>query len=450
MTKSTSVAVSAPGKVLLAGGYLVLDRKYTGLVFGLNARIHIHITPVRTVPGVVLSEIVVRSPQFLDAIWEYGYRLCPAEGGVQVTELRADADLKLKRNIFIETALSFALSYVSSLAPGILPSASVTILADNDYYSTSGQTLIESERFHHFGVSLDQANKTGLGSSAALVTAFTAALLQFYLPSDVFDINGESSKRKLHNLAQAAHCAAQGKVGSGFDVASAVFGSCLYRRFSPSILANCGEPGSKRFSSKLRAIVDETSKDTKWDTEILKNAVKVPRGLRLVMCDVKGGSQTPGMVKTVLAWRSRYGQAAESLWQKLQQANSELAEELRRLADDDAKDYSVLMARLARIRSLIREMGEASGVPIEPAEQTKLIDACSELPGVIGGVVPGAGGYDAVALLIEDRPEVAEKLAAFVDAWTFEGQGKSSLLRVREEMQGVQLEQELDYQKWVD
>ena len=67
----------------------MLDRKYTGLVFGLNARIHIHISPVKTVPGVVLSEIQVRSPQFKDAIWEYGYRVCPHEAGVQVTELRA-------------------------------------------------------------------------------------------------------------------------------------------------------------------------------------------------------------------------------------------------------------------------------------------------------------------------------------------------------------------------
>lgn len=89
MTRSTSVAVSAPGKVLLAGGYLVLDRNYTGLVFGLDARIHIHVTPVKTVPGVILSEIAVRSPQFLEAIWEYGYRVCPGDGGVHVTELRA-------------------------------------------------------------------------------------------------------------------------------------------------------------------------------------------------------------------------------------------------------------------------------------------------------------------------------------------------------------------------
>lgn len=83
-----AVAVSAPGKVLLAGGYLVLDRAYDALVFGLDARIHILVQDIPTTRGVVLSEIVVQSPQFLDAVWEYGYRRTERDGGVQVTQLR--------------------------------------------------------------------------------------------------------------------------------------------------------------------------------------------------------------------------------------------------------------------------------------------------------------------------------------------------------------------------
>ena len=62
-------AVSAPGKVLLAGGYLVVDRDYTGLVFGLDARIHVHVDDLRTTTGITLSEIIVRSPQFRSAEW---------------------------------------------------------------------------------------------------------------------------------------------------------------------------------------------------------------------------------------------------------------------------------------------------------------------------------------------------------------------------------------------
>jgi phosphomevalonate kinase len=82
-------AVSAPGKVLVAGGYLVLDRNFTGLVFGLDARIHVEIEPIRTKSGVTLSEIIVRSPQFREAAWEYGYRLTEADGGIAVTQLTA-------------------------------------------------------------------------------------------------------------------------------------------------------------------------------------------------------------------------------------------------------------------------------------------------------------------------------------------------------------------------
>jgi len=81
-------AVSAPGKVLLAGGYLVLDRAYTALVFGLSARIHVVAQGVDISSDEVASEIVVESPQFKDAIWRYGYTLSEATGSIGVTQLQ--------------------------------------------------------------------------------------------------------------------------------------------------------------------------------------------------------------------------------------------------------------------------------------------------------------------------------------------------------------------------
>lgn len=81
-------AVSAPGKVLLTGGFLVLDRRHTGLVFGLNARIHVHIKALPTTQGVTLQEIIVQSPQFTHAIWRYGYHTVASGGGIRATQLR--------------------------------------------------------------------------------------------------------------------------------------------------------------------------------------------------------------------------------------------------------------------------------------------------------------------------------------------------------------------------
>ena len=84
-------------------------------------------------------------------------------------------------------------------------------------------------------------HKTGLGSSAALVTSLVAALLvQFsVVPSsalhDSTSVKNED-RELIHNTAQFIHCLAQGKVGSGFDVSSAVFGSQRYTRFNPQVL----------------------------------------------------------------------------------------------------------------------------------------------------------------------------------------------------------------------
>jgi phosphomevalonate kinase len=90
-------AVSAPGKVLLAGGYLVLDRDYTALVFGLSARIHVLVrrSSSSSSSSVARSEMVVHSPQFRDASWTYGYHLTEEQGGVEVTQLQGYADLSL-------------------------------------------------------------------------------------------------------------------------------------------------------------------------------------------------------------------------------------------------------------------------------------------------------------------------------------------------------------------
>jgi phosphomevalonate kinase len=70
---STSVAVSAPGKVLFAGGFLVLDRAHTGLVFGLNARIHVHVQEDANLAHTADPRIAVYSPQFEDAAWVYSW-----------------------------------------------------------------------------------------------------------------------------------------------------------------------------------------------------------------------------------------------------------------------------------------------------------------------------------------------------------------------------------------
>lgn len=86
--------------------------------------------------------------------------------------------------------------------------------------------------------------KTGLGSSAAMTAAVVAALLNYLGVVNLSLLTGDQEERGsadldlVHIIAQSAHCIAQGKVGSGFDVSSAVYGSQRYVRFSPEVLSS--------------------------------------------------------------------------------------------------------------------------------------------------------------------------------------------------------------------
>lgn len=51
----------------------------------------------------------------------------------------------------------------------------------------------------------------------------------------------------------------------------------------------------------------------------------------------------------------------------------------------------------------MRNMGEASDVPIEPPAQSALLDACSALPGVLGAGVPGGASYLITSTFLADR-----------------------------------------------
>jgi phosphomevalonate kinase len=152
--------------------------------------------------------------------------------------------------------------------------------------------------------------KTGMGSSAALITSLVGCLLSTFnvvkLPkfseSTTSNSNNTASTvsyegisagmRIVHNLAQVCHAAAQGKIGSGFDVSSAVYGSHVYTRFSPQIIAPVLSAAARDNSAiaKLHKVVAHTE----WDC--IREPAALPTAFRLLMGDVQGGSSTPAMV----------------------------------------------------------------------------------------------------------------------------------------------------------
>jgi phosphomevalonate kinase len=197
----------------------------------------------------------------------------------------------------------------------------------------NGQTNTTLPPFSPLPNAITKTNKTGLGSSASLVTSLSAALLSHLsvltLPTpeeaDSYHHASTDPPKSLgiiHSVAQYAHCLAQGKVGSGFDISSSVYGTHIYKRFSPSLL----EP---LLSSNSPPSLVEALDPSKWDQSI--SPFRLPKGLRLVLADVDAGTNTPSFIRGILKWREEKPEESNEIWGKLFKANTRLVKALEHL-----------------------------------------------------------------------------------------------------------------------
>ncbi|XP_050878300.1 phosphomevalonate kinase, peroxisomal isoform X2 [Lathyrus oleraceus] len=441
-----AVVASAPGKVLITGGYLVLERPNAGLVLSTNARFYAIVKPIytETRPDAwawAWTDVRLTSPQLSR---EALYKLALKNLTIQTVSSSET------RNPFVEYAVQYSVAAAYAtfdqnkkdlLHKLLLQGLDITILGSNDFYSyrneierrglpLTPESLATLPPFASISFNTDDANegnckpevaKTGLGSSAAMTTAVVAALLH-YLGVVKISSSKDHQDRKdiadldmVHKIAQTAHCIAQGKVGSGFDVSSAVYGSHRYVRFSPEVISSTQVAAT---AVALPEVINDILKGN-WDHD--RTQFSLPPLMTLILGEPgTGGSSTPSMVGAVKKWQKSDPEKALETWRRLSEANSSLETQLnllRKLAKEQWDAYksvidscsilrsdkeAVIKALLGSkeamvgIRYYMRLMGEAAGVPIEPESQTQLLDATMNLEGVLLAGVPGAGGFDAV------------------------------------------------------
>jgi phosphomevalonate kinase len=260
-SNSKRLTVSTPGKVLVAGGYLILERPHVGISIAVTSRFHSTISSSKS-ETIDFSDknillVKINCPQF-NVVYLYSYN----------TAKNLLFQLSEETNPFIESCIADTLSFIlyheqtkkdlaaaTTASPCSLPWSylQITLQADNDFYSQID--LLQKLHLPLYSSSLltlpqfsipepGKINKTGLGSSAALVSSLVASLLCFFnvvtltnnnshntsckssksATNDFRPLFNEEDCRIIHNLAQVVHCKAQGKIGSGFDVATSIYG----------------------------------------------------------------------------------------------------------------------------------------------------------------------------------------------------------------------------------
>ncbi|CAN4076318.1 unnamed protein product [Withania somnifera] len=488
-----AVFASAPGKVLMAGGYLVLERPNAGIVLSTNARFYAIVKPLyeEVKPeswAWAWTDVKLTSPQMAR---ETMYKL-------SLKHLKLEpVSSSGSRNPFVEHAVQYSIAAAQAtfakdkdaLQKLLLQGLDITILGCNEFYSYRNQiearglsltpeSLASLPPFASITFNAEESTgenrkpevaKTGLGSSAAMTTAVVAALLHYLGVVNLCSLAEERLQRKkdiadldvVHVVAQTAHCIAQGKVGSGFDVSSAVYGSQRYVRFSPEVLSSAQNAG---MATPLTEAIDDVLK-AKWDHERTK--FSLPPLMTLLLGELgSGGSSTPSMVGAVKKWQRSDPLDSLETWRRLSEGNSALEAHLNTLSKLAAGHYnayeciinacSLLPAEkwleraneptqaevvkelfgardaMLRIRYHMRKMGEAAGIPIEPESQSQLLDATMNMEGVLLAGIPGAGGFDAVFAVT-----LGDSTKNVIQAW-------SSLnvlaMLVREDPHGVSLE----------
>ncbi|CAA3013062.1 phosphomevalonate kinase-like [Olea europaea subsp. europaea] len=449
-----AVVASAPGKVLMTGGYLVLERPNAGIVLSTNARFYAIVKPLyeEVKPeswAWAWADVKLTSPQMAR---ETMYKMSLKHLTLQCVSSSPS------RNPFVEYAVQYtvAAAYATfdkdkqeTLQKLLLRGLDITILGCNEFYSYRNQiearglpltpeSLASLPPFASITFNAEESRgqnskpevaKTGLGSSAAMTTAVVAALLHYLGLLNLSSTKGQIEQNKdareldiVHVIAQTAHCIAQGKVGSGFDVSSAVYGSQRYVRFSPEVLS----------SAQGGMIIEEAINNVlkaNWNHERTK--FSLPPMMTLLLGEPgAGGSSTPSMVGAVKKWQKSDPENSLETWKKLSEANSSLEmhlNNLSKLAEKNSDVYTSVInscsnltpekwnerasepSRVEVVRELLgardamlairynmRKMGEAAGIPIEPESQTRLLDTTMNMEGVLLAGVPGAGGFDAV------------------------------------------------------
>ncbi|KAG7401582.1 phosphomevalonate kinase [Phytophthora boehmeriae] len=435
MSTFRPTCVSAPGKVLLVGGYLVLDEQYSGLVLASTARFYSQVVAKpredKELESVAsewrrLFPLMVESQQFSQSI----------DGWIEENDdgrFRFQLSKGSDRNSYIEETVLCAINGVAGLEAfrtgntfqqlaNRKTGVHVTLRGDNDFYSQVQRLQEAKQELRQRGEGKLVALKTGMGSSAALVTSLVAALTAFFVPTISLDKQQEHIEL-VHNLAQLSHCYVQRKIGSGFDVSAACFGSQSYTRFPASML--------NMFTSEdaltSRDIASCITNRELWSTSNRVSPFRIPTTFHMMMGDVSSGSATVSMVRQVLTWKKENHEHALRVMTMLHEHNKKVEQGFADLCElEDAccaqfdwefmatqsrqewsnSDPTIGAALMKiheaflRVRELLREMGASAGVPIEPPEQTKILEATLAIPGVLTAGVPGAGGYDAICVIV--------------------------------------------------
>lgn len=310
MLSKTSLTVKAPGKLMIAGEFAVLEPYKRLAVMAVDRFVYANISLAGS------NRLTLENFQLRNMEWDF-------------TSGRVSVQSDDERVNFVASAMSVALSFIGE----------ENISWQPFYLSIKSELDDEAS-----------GKKYGLGSSAAVSVSVITAILQQFLQE-------KPDAELVFKLAAISHARTQGN-GSGADVAASAFGGIIaYSSFQAYWLRDAYQE-----ASSLKALLAR-----EWPYLSLR-PVQLPQHVHVCIGWTGSPASTANLVDKVLELKKHDPHEFDHFLQTSEIAVGKF------MAGIEQDDIEKLFEGVRRNRETLRRVGQAAGVPIETPMLTTLCD----------------------------------------------------------------------------
>ena len=405
-----SIIIKSPGKSLLSGGYLILDKSKRGLVINIDTYISCesyYLIKGKSNESEKNSLLFNIYSEYLNQNFNY----------IVSMDFNNDNELKIfekndKDNKWIKNCI------ISSLLIYLSKNNNFNDLFNSNNKIEINITIKSDYRFYSYSPdNISQKIKTGLGSSSAFINSLTSNLILTYdkilnkkiYPKNIVIKNLVDNNIKAIILGSCllSNNLSQNKIGSCFDIISSLFGSQIFIQTQQNIFLNSPFYLNEENKSKINNFIEYLKSEYIPNILFLNENNKYLKN-KIYFVSIEIGSDTRIFVKKVLEYANNKKKDKlfdDDLFSQLNALNEKI---INLFLNDSNIDNSLIKELCIKYRIILRKISEESKVDIEPGILTPLLDNLIKLDDIIYAICPGAGGYDSIIIMAKDKINESE------------------------------------------
>ena len=400
-----SIIIKSPGKSLLSGGYLILDKSKRGLVINIDTYISCesyYLIKGKSNESEKNSLLFNIYSEYLNQNFNY----------IVSMDFNNDNELKIfekndKDNKWIKNCI------ISSLLIYLSKNNNFNDLFNSNNKIEINITIKSDYRFYSYSPdNISQKVKTGLGSSSAFINSLTSNLILTYdkilnkkiYPKNIVIKNLVDNNIKAIILGSCllSNNLSQNKIGSCFDIISSLFGSQIFIQTQQNIFLNSPFYLNEENKSKINNFIEYLKSEYIPNILFLNENNKYLKN-KIYFVSIEIGSDTRIFVKKVLEYANNKKKDKlfdDDLFSQLNALNEKI---IKLFLNNSNIDNSLIKELCIKYRIILRKISEESKVDIEPGILTPLLDNLIKLDDIIYAICPGAGGYDSIIIMAKDK-----------------------------------------------